>query len=227
MRAFTVVPPPSCSSLRCTAIVFGGLSLATVACSETSSSQQIEGADANSSVGAADKVPEQSEVSRLARTSTGAEASARTAPIQGLDSLARRPTLRWPLEQVHITSRFGWRSDPVSGVGVRLHRGIDLRGATGDLVLATGQARVLFSGWDPLLGELIILDHGDGLESWYAHLSSRLVYEGIAVQRGSAIGNVGNTGRSAAPHLHLTIKLDGEAIDPLPYFSDANYASRD
>ena len=135
------------------------------------------------------------------------------------------PKLRWPLESVHITSRYGWRIDPVTGSGSKLHRGVDLRGATGDLVLAAGDARVSFSGWDPLLGELIILDHGDGLESWYAHLSSRLVYEGLRVRTGSAIANVGNTGRSAAPHLHLTIKLDGEAVDPLPYFTTSGARS--
>jgi murein DD-endopeptidase MepM/ murein hydrolase activator NlpD len=93
-------------------------------------------------------------------------------------------------------------------------------------VLAAGSARVRFSGWDPLLGELVILDHGAGLETWYAHLSSRLVHDGLRVHGGSAIGNVGNTGRSAAPHLHLTIKLDGEAVDPLPYFENPGSPSR-
>lgn len=136
----------------------------------------------------------------------------------GVELLRPAQGLRWPLEQVYITSRFGWRTDPVSGAGLRLHRGVDLRGASGDLVLAAGVGRVSFSGWDPALGELVIIDHGDGLETWYAHLSSRLVHEGLRLRTGSAIGNVGNTGRSAAPHLHLSVKLDGEAVDPLPFF---------
>ncbi len=133
----------------------------------------------------------------------------------GLSDWRPRPRMGWPVQSVHITSSFGWRVDPVSGRGVRLHRGLDLRGAIGDMVLSIGEGRVEFVGHDPLLGTMIIIDHGDGVQSLYGHLSDVLVVADVRVDRGAAIGLVGNTGRSAAPHLHLTVKLDGHAIDPL------------
>jgi murein DD-endopeptidase MepM/ murein hydrolase activator NlpD len=116
---------------------------------------------------------------------------------------------------VHITSYFGWRVDPVSGRGVRLHRGVDLRGRVGDLVLSIADGAVSFVGHDPLLGNIVVIDHGLDVESLYGHLEDVLVHAGLPVQRGAAIGVVGSTGRSEAPHLHLTIKVRGVAIDPL------------
>jgi murein DD-endopeptidase MepM/ murein hydrolase activator NlpD len=135
--------------------------------------------------------------------------------LPGLRERAPAPRFGWPTESVHVTSTFGWRVDPVSGVGTRLHRGIDLRGTPGDLVLSIGAGTVAFVGHDPLLGNLVIVDHGEGLESFYGHLSDVLVAADVEVDRGAAIGLVGNTGRSEAPHLHLTVRLDGVAIDPL------------
>ncbi|MEM6994160.1 MAG: M23 family metallopeptidase [Myxococcota bacterium] len=130
----------------------------------------------------------------------------------GLEAL---PRMDWPVEIVHITSDFGWRVDPVSGRGTRLHGGVDLRGAIGDPALSVADGTVVFAGHDALLGNHVIVDHGLGVQSFYGHLSALLVHEGIAVERGAAIGLIGNTGRSAAPHLHLTIKVDGVAVDPI------------
>jgi murein DD-endopeptidase MepM/ murein hydrolase activator NlpD len=135
--------------------------------------------------------------------------------LPGLRDWAPSDRLGWPTESVHITSSYGWRVDPVSGQGTRLHRGIDLRGTPGDLVLSIGAGTVEFAGHDPLLGNLVIVDHGQGLESFYGHLSDVLVAADVEVERGAAIGLVGNTGRSAAPHLHLSVRLDGVPIDPL------------
>lgn len=147
---------------------------------------------------------------------TGAEERTTDAFARaGLEDLRPLPRVGWPVERVHITSPFGWRVDPVSGVGTRLHRGVDFRGAPGDPVLSIAAGTVQFAGHDPLLGKMIIVEHEGGVESLYGHLSDTLVHEGLPVARGAAIGLVGNTGRSAAPHLHLTVKVDGEAIDPL------------
>ena len=128
-----------------------------------------------------------------------------------------RPGLRlgWPVESVHLTSYFGWRTNPITGVGTKLHRGLDLRGETGDLILSIGPGVVAFAGTDPLLGNLVIVDHGEGVTSFYGHMSDILVHTGLAVDRGVTLGLVGNTGRSEAPHLHLTIKLGSFAVDPL------------
>jgi len=146
-----------------------------------------------------------------------------------------RPGLRfgWPVESVHITSYFGWRTNPITGAGTKLHRGLDLRGETGDLILSIGPGVVAFAGTDPLLGNLVIVDHGLGVTSFYGHMSDILVHTGLPVDRGVALGLVGNTGRSEAPHLHLTVKLGAFAVDPLwligaplhPYPALAAYVS--
>jgi len=128
-----------------------------------------------------------------------------------------RPGLRfgWPVESAHITSYFGWRINPITGAGTKLHRGLDLRGAIGDLILSIGPGVVAFAGTDPLLGNLVIVDHGLGVTSFYGHMSDILVHTGLPVDRGVTLGLVGNTGRSEAPHLHLTVKLGDFAVDPL------------
>jgi len=148
-----------------------------------------------------------------------------------------RPGLRfdWPVESVHITSYFGWRTNPITGAGTKLHRGLDLRGETGDLILSIGPGTVSFAGVDPLLGNLVIVDHGLGVTSFYGHMSDILVHTGLPVDRGVALGLVGNTGRSEAPHLHLTVKLGAFAVDPLwligaplhPYPALASYVSEE
>jgi murein DD-endopeptidase MepM/ murein hydrolase activator NlpD len=148
-----------------------------------------------------------------------------------------RPGLRlgWPVESVHLTSYFGWRTNPMTGVGTKLHRGLDLRGEPGDLILSIGPGVVQFAGVDPLLGNLVIVDHGLGVTSYYGHMQDLLVHTGLPVDRGAALGLVGNTGRSEAPHLHLTVKLGAFAVDPLwligaplhPYPSLAAYVSEE
>jgi murein DD-endopeptidase MepM/ murein hydrolase activator NlpD len=134
---------------------------------------------------------------------------------EGLSALEPAPRTGWPVESVHLTSYFGWRVDPVTGKGTRLHRGIDLRGRPGDLVMSIAPGRVAFVGNDSLLGNMVVIDHGLGIESYYGHLTDVLVHSGLQIEQGTAIGTVGNTGRSQAPHLHLSIKIGDVPVDPL------------
>ncbi len=143
---------------------------------------------------------------------------------QDLEALRPRPRLSWPTVIPHITSTFGWRTNPITGAGSKLHRGLDLRGQTGDPVLSIGDGTIRFAGHDPFLGTCVIVDHGGGLTSWYGHLSDLLVYEGMVVERGAAIGLVGTTGRSQAPHLHLSIKIGETSVDPLLVLGAPAYA---
>lgn len=133
----------------------------------------------------------------------------------GLSALRNGEDLAWPVEAVHVTSSFGWRVDPVDGSATRLHRGTDFRGQVGDLVLSVARGHVTFVGHDPVLGTMVVVDHGLGITSLYGHLSDVLVWPGASLDRGAVLGLVGNTGRSAAPHLHLTIKIDDVAVDPM------------
>lgn len=134
---------------------------------------------------------------------------------EGLSALRNGDDLVWPVESVHVTSAFGWRLDPVAGAGTRMHHGTDFRGDVGDLVLSVARGQVTFVGHDPALGTTVIVDHGLGITSLYGHMSDVLVWTGASIDRGAALGLVGNTGRSAAPHLHLTMKIDDVAVDPM------------
>lgn len=96
-----------------------------------------------------------------------------------------------------------------------MHKGVDFRGDVGDLVLSVARGEVTFVGQDPALGTMVIVDHGLGITSLYGHMSDVLVWPGASIERGTAVGLVGNTGRSAAPHLHLTMKIDDVAVDPM------------
>ncbi|MBV1862336.1 MAG: M23 family metallopeptidase [Nannocystaceae bacterium] len=134
---------------------------------------------------------------------------------EGLSALRNGDDLGWPVESVHVTSAFGWRLDPVAGIGTRMHKGTDFRGDVGDLVLSVARGDVTFAGHDPVLGTMVVVDHGLGITSLYGHMSDVLVWPGASIDRGTALGLVGNTGRSAAPHLHLTMKIDDVAVDPM------------
>lgn len=119
-----------------------------------------------------------------------------------------------PLARSHITSRFGARRNPVTGVNQR-HAGVDLAAPTGAPVVATGDGVVAFAGPAGNYGLLVAVDHGNGVQTRYAHLSRLGVRSGQSVRTGDVVGLVGSTGRSTGPHLHYEIRARGHAIDPL------------
>lgn len=133
------------------------------------------------------------------------------------DRIARMPSV-WPSEddRSYISSRFGYRKDPFNQ-RVRHHSGVDIAAWYGTPVVATARGRVVFSGREQFLGNVVQIDHGYGIETWYGHLSSRLVNEGDVVERGDAIGKVGSTGRSTGPHIHYEIHVRGKRVDPHKY----------
>src|SRR5262245_23232025 len=112
-----------------------------------------------------------------------------------------------------VTSAFGWRADPFTGES-RFHRGIDLRAAYGTEVPAAAQGTVVFAGERGTYGTLVVVRHAGGVETRYAHLSSAWVGEGGQVGAGALVGRVGSAGRSAAPHLHFEVLVNGERVDP-------------
>lgn len=136
------------------------------------------------------------------------------------DKLARIPSV-WPLASGigQITSHFGYRRDPINR-RVRHHDGTDLAAPTGTRVKASARGTVTFSDYDKYLGNLIRLDHGNGIESWYAHLSKRMANVGEVVERATVIGLVGSTGRSTGSHLHYEVRVDGKPVDSAKYLSD-------
>lgn len=115
------------------------------------------------------------------------------------------------------TSGFGRRSSPFSRYRMQFHRGIDYAIDRDTRVVATADGVVLKAGWERGLGLVVKIDHGNGIETVYGHLSRAAVKVGQKVCRGQRIGLVGNTGRSTGPHVHYEVLVGGVARDPEPY----------
>ncbi len=122
----------------------------------------------------------------------------------------------YPVDTPYRSSSFGWRQDPFLGVRA-FHKGLDFSAATGEPIKATASGIVTAAGFERDYGKYIKINHGDGLETRYAHASKLLVSKGDVVRREQIIGLVGNTGRSTGPHLHYEIRLNGRALDPKQY----------
>jgi murein DD-endopeptidase MepM/ murein hydrolase activator NlpD len=131
-----------------------------------------------------------------------------------LDWLERLPNGLPVAGAFHVSSGFGLRNDPFTG-SLALHEGIDFSADPGTPVLAAAEGTVVRSGYDATYGNVIEIQHADGFLTRYGHLQRRHVLPNQPVQRGELIGNVGNTGRSTGPHLHLEIFRHGRAVDPL------------
>lgn len=123
------------------------------------------------------------------------------------DYVASRGTIQWPIYGP-ITSYFG---------GDRSHTGLDIDGETGDAIYAAQSGTVLFAGWSGGYGYVVKVDHGGGLQTWYAHLSAISVNAGDEVVTGDKVGEMGSTGNSTGSHLHLEVKVDNVAQDPLDF----------
>jgi murein DD-endopeptidase MepM/ murein hydrolase activator NlpD len=118
---------------------------------------------------------------------------------------------RWPLTVASYRTRGLATGDPSQ----ESHAGLDLAVPAGSEVRATGAGTVKSTGTDAAFGVYVLLDHGEGYESMYGHLSRVLVARGEAVQAGQLVALTGNTGRSTAPHLHFEIRHQGRTVDPL------------
>ncbi len=128
-----------------------------------------------------------------------------------------------PVQSPRFTSGFGMRWHPVLG-GHRPHMGIDLADPVGTPVHATGDGVVGRADWFSSYGLYVQIEHGGQLETRYGHMSRLNVAAGQFVHRGDVIGYVGTTGRTTGPHLHYEVRVDGVAVNPLPYMQGAGSA---
>lgn len=140
---------------------------------------------------------------------------AKTQEIRMENIPAIQPVLNKDLKRV--ASGYGVRIDPVYHVR-KFHQGMDFTAPTGTEVFATGNAKVSFVGWKQGYGNTVILDHGFGYQTLYAHLFKALVRKGQKVRRSDIIALVGNTGKSTGPHLHYEVRLHGKPVDPRNYY---------
>lgn len=122
-----------------------------------------------------------------------------------------------PIEGGWYSSNFGWRIDPFNGVRA-FHEGMDFMAEVGTLARAAAGGVVIYSDFHPQYGNMIEIDHGNGLVTRYAHLLKRLAKVGDVVMSSGKIGTVGNTGRSTGPHLHFEVRQNGAALNPVRFF---------
>jgi len=146
----------------------------------------------------------QSEINKKVEELRKQEAAARAARGTG--------ELVWPA-QGRLSSGFGWRRHPVFG-GRRHHNGIDIAAPHGANVVAADRGTVIISAYSSGYGNYIVINHGNGMTTLYAHLSSRRVSVGTTVARGQLIGLIGSTGVSTGPHLHFEVSVNGSRINP-------------
>ncbi|HYE13494.1 MAG TPA: M23 family metallopeptidase [Pyrinomonadaceae bacterium] len=129
---------------------------------------------------------------------------------------ARVPSI-WPIEGGEVTDSYGVRGNPFGGGSSEFHLGQDIAAPRGTPVVAAADGVVVKADWQSGYGQIVILDHGNGLTTHYAHLSKIEVTEGQELTRGSQLGQVGSTGRSTGPHLHYEVRIGDVAVSPLHY----------
>ncbi|MDR2037928.1 MAG: M23 family metallopeptidase [Bacteroidales bacterium] len=133
--------------------------------------------------------------------------------------LATKPAIQ-PIDNKDLkrtASGYGWRTHPIYK-DRRFHHGMDFTAPTGTDIYATGDGRVTAVGYNGGLGNRVIVDHGFGYETVYAHMSKFSVKVGDVVKRGQVIGYVGNTGDSTGPHLHYEVHKSGRSVNPVNYY---------
>lgn len=115
-----------------------------------------------------------------------------------------------------ITSPFGWRRHPIFGVR-KFHTGVDIAGANHSEIHAADSGSVIYSGWYGGYGKVVIVSHGKGMATLYAHMSKANVSAGQSVHKGDVVGYEGTTGFSTGPHLHFEVRVDGKPNNPMAY----------
>lgn len=147
-------------------------------------------------------------------TSTSNDDNKYTDVSTSSPTISNSHELQKPVVSYRITSKFGWRTHPVTG-GKKFHYGIDLAAGKGTPIMASQSGEVVISQYSSSYGNYIVVNHGDGIATLYAHLDERLASVGDKVKVGQVIGKMGSTGMSTGPHLHFEVRVNGEKVDPM------------
>lgn len=145
------------------------------------------------------------------------------------DNIVKEETIKqmiWPLpDSTKITSSFGWKTHPVLKKK-KLHTGTDIAAKMGATIIAADDGVVIYSDFKEAYGNMIIINHGDGVATLYAHCSELLVEKDKKVKAGDEIAKVGSSGFSTGPHLHFEIRKDDKAVDPFKGYIDSKYKNK-
>jgi murein DD-endopeptidase MepM/ murein hydrolase activator NlpD len=139
-----------------------------------------------------------------------------------LQVILRSLPLTAPVDHYYISSGFGERMDPFNGEKA-VHEGVDMVGALRSEVLATAPGTVIFAGWQTGYGQVVEVDHGFGVHTFYAHLDSVAVKKGQTVDYRDILGLLGTTGRSSGPHVHYEVRYDNKPLDPMGFLKAGRY----
>lgn len=140
--------------------------------------------------------------------------------MEGIDTQYIGGELAWPVPgYTRISSEYGMRTHPITGV-YKLHTGVDISAPTGANFIAANDGIVTKAGYNSAYGNMVIIDHGGGVSTLYAHGSEILVQVGQVVKRGESVLKVGSTGYSTGPHAHFEVRLNGVVTDPIPYITN-------
>lgn len=128
-------------------------------------------------------------------------------------------SMAWPVPgYTRITSSFGMRTHPITGI-YKLHTGVDIGAPLGASFIAANDGIVTYAGWNKAYGNMVIIDHGGGITTLYAHGSEILVNVGDTVYQGNPVLKVGSTGYSTGPHAHFEVRVNGEYVEPLDFIT--------
>lgn len=132
-------------------------------------------------------------------------------------------TFMWPLPAANnvVTCKYGMRTHPITGV-YKLHTGVDLRATSGTNIYAANNGTVTTATYNKAYGNYVVIDHGGGVATLYAHMSKLKVSKGQTVTQGTIIGLVGSTGYSTGPHLHFEVIRNGKYVNPIDEFKGFN-----
>ena len=140
--------------------------------------------------------------------------------LEGIDTKYIGGELAWPVPgYTRISSKYGMRTHPITGV-YKLHTGVDISAPMGANFIAANDGIVVKAGYNGAYGNMVIIDHGGGVSTLYAHGSEILVEVGQIVKRGESVLKVGSTGYSTGPHAHFEVRLNGIVTDPMPYITN-------
>lgn len=153
-----------------------------------------------------------------AKAAAQAKAAAAASKVTNVNKVSNVKGINFTVKPVSgtITSRFGYRSSP-GGVGSTNHKGLDIAAPNGTSIYAAAAGTVEFSGYKGSLGNLVIINHGNGVKTYYAHCSSLKVSSGQKVEAGANIAAVGKSGTATGYHLHFEVRINGTSVNPQNY----------
>lgn len=150
-------------------------------------------------------------------SSSSSSSSGNSGSGSGSSTVTGGGTLAYPVANPRITSGYGYRDAPTAGATSR-HDGIDFGGATGTPIYASESGTVVTAAYNSARGNYVVINHGNGIQTWYQHCSAVYVSVGQKVSRGQSIAAIGATGIVTGPHLHFEVHVNGSPVNPMNYF---------